>query len=134
MPDSTSGSVGVARGGVSNSNDEGLQGQERCGKHDTEITAGQEGTHGSTGEFCPCKHGNDQDDQANEEWDTDWILLRDKKWYPIKPLLEPLADGVTNRVPVLKAIGNAIQAETAKIFITSYMGSVTDRKREAHGE
>jgi hypothetical protein len=45
-----------------------------------------------------------------------------------------LADGVTNRVPVLKAIGNAIQAETAKIFITSYMGSVTDRKREAHGE
>jgi hypothetical protein len=39
-----------------------------------------------------------------------------------------LADGVTNRVPVLKAIGNAIQAETAKIFITSYMESLTERE------
>ena len=128
MPDSTSGSVSVARRSVSNSNDEGLQGQERCGKHDSQTGTGQESAHGATSEFCPCEYGNDQDNQANEGWDTDWILLRDKKWYPIKPLLEPLADGVTNRVPVLKAIGNAIQAETAKIFITSYMESLTERE------
>ncbi|EKN5942624.1 DNA cytosine methyltransferase, partial [Yersinia enterocolitica] len=35
------------------------------------------------------------------------------------------ADGITNRVGRLRAYGNAINAEAAKVFIESYMEAVS---------
>lgn len=59
---------------------------------------------------------------TNGFWaDADWLLCRDGKWRPVEPGTFPLADGITNRVGRLRAYGNAINAEAAKVFIEAYM-------------
>lgn len=59
---------------------------------------------------------------TNGFWrDADWLFCRDEKWRPVRPGSFPLVDGATARVGRLRAYGNAISAEAAKIFIAAYM-------------
>lgn len=52
---------------------------------------------------------------------SDWLLCRDGKWRPVEPGTFPLAHGATARVGRLRAYGNAINAEAARVFIESLM-------------
>ncbi|CFQ50643.1 C-5 cytosine-specific DNA methylase [Yersinia frederiksenii] len=62
---------------------------------------------------------------TNSFWrNADWLLCRDGKWRPVESGTFPLADGIANRVGRLRAYGNAINAEAAKVFIESYMEAV----------
>jgi DNA (cytosine-5)-methyltransferase 1 len=59
---------------------------------------------------------------TNGFWETaDWLLCRDGKWRPVEPGTFPLAHGATARVGRLRAYGNAINAEAARVFIESMM-------------
>ncbi|AIY40151.1 DNA-cytosine methyltransferase [Collimonas arenae] len=52
---------------------------------------------------------------------ADWLGCRDGKFRPVEPGTFPLAHGATARVGRLRAYGNAINAEQAKIFIETVM-------------
>lgn len=52
---------------------------------------------------------------------ADWISCRDDRWRPVEPGTFPLAHGAASRVGRLRAYGNAINAEAARIFIESYI-------------
>jgi len=78
--------------------------------------------HGSTD-----RQHSGSDHQNDSGWNYDLIWCRDQKWRPVECGTFPMADAVTNRIHILKALGNAIPADTAKIFIESYMESVVDR-------
>lgn len=52
---------------------------------------------------------------------ADWLLCRDGKWRPVEPGSFPLADGAASRVGRLRAYGNAINAEAARVFIEHVM-------------
>jgi DNA (cytosine-5)-methyltransferase 1 len=52
---------------------------------------------------------------------AEWIWCRDEKLRPVEPGTFPLASGVAGRVGQLRAYGNAINAEQARIFIESVM-------------
>ena len=67
------------------------------------------------------------DDQDDSGWNYDLVWCRDQKWRPVECGAFPMADATPNRIHILKALGNAIPADTAKIFIESYMESVVDR-------
>lgn len=55
---------------------------------------------------------------TNGMWrDADWLFCRDGKWRPVESGTFPLAHGATSRVGRLRAYGNAINAQQAKIFI-----------------
>ena len=79
---------------------------------------------------------------SNTEWsDPDWLYCRDKKYRPIKPSIEPLANGLSRgvgyssdpsepidadntqeaRVMRLKGYGNAIVPQVAASFIKAFM-------------
>lgn len=63
---------------------------------------------------------------ANEAWkDSGPFLFRDGKYrtIPTQPTLQPLADGVPNRVGILRGAGNAIVPQVAAEFIKAYEGS-----------
>jgi DNA (cytosine-5)-methyltransferase 1 len=51
-------------------------------------------------------------------------MCRDGKWRPVEPGTFPLAHGATARVGRLRAYGNAINAEAARIFIEALMGDL----------
>lgn len=62
---------------------------------------------------------------VNGFWrDADWLYCRDEKWRPVRPGSFPLVDGATARVGRLRAYGNAVNAEAAKIFIKSFMAAL----------
>ncbi|WP_337064415.1 DNA cytosine methyltransferase [Serratia marcescens] len=75
-------------------------------------------------------------DGANPEatngfWrNADWLFCRDEKWRPVRPGSFPLADGAAARVGRLRAYGNAINAEAAKVFIAAYLDSQRDETQE----
>jgi DNA (cytosine-5)-methyltransferase 1 len=52
---------------------------------------------------------------------ADWLFCRDGKWRPVEPGTSPLAHGAPARVGRLRAYGNAINVEAAKVFIESYL-------------
>lgn len=54
---------------------------------------------------------------------VDWLLCRDGKWRCVRPGTFPLVDGAPGRVGRLRAYGNAISPEVARIFIESYLES-----------
>ncbi|AUO00320.1 DNA cytosine methyltransferase [Serratia marcescens] len=59
---------------------------------------------------------------VNGFWrNADWLFCRDEKWRPVRPGSFPLVNGAAARVGRLRAYGNAINAEAAKVFITAYM-------------
>lgn len=59
---------------------------------------------------------------TNGLWaDADWLLCRDGKWRPVEPGTFPLAHGAPARVGRLRAYGNAINAEAARVFIEACM-------------
>ncbi|WP_423197895.1 DNA cytosine methyltransferase [Cupriavidus sp. H19C3] len=59
---------------------------------------------------------------TNGPWRTaDWLLCRDGKWRPVEPGTFQLAHGAPARVGRLRAYGNAINAEAARVFIESMM-------------
>ncbi|MGQ8703912.1 DNA cytosine methyltransferase [Serratia marcescens] len=61
---------------------------------------------------------------VNGFWrNADWLLCRDEKWRPVRPGSFPLVDGAAARVGRLRAYGNAINAEAAKVFIAAYLDS-----------
>ena len=61
---------------------------------------------------------------TNGLWaDADWLFCRDGKWRPVEPGTFPLANGAASRVGRLRAYGNAINAEAARIFIQAAMNS-----------
>ncbi|HGM5047275.1 TPA: DNA cytosine methyltransferase [Serratia marcescens] len=61
---------------------------------------------------------------VNGFWrNADWLLCRDEKWRPVRPGSFPLVNGATARVGRLRAYGNAINAEAAKVFIAAYLES-----------
>ena len=53
--------------------------------------------------------------------DADWLFCRDGKWRPVEPGTFPLAHGAPARVGRLRAYGNAINAQTARVFIETVM-------------
>jgi DNA (cytosine-5)-methyltransferase 1 len=48
---------------------------------------------------------------------VDWLACRDGRWRPVEPGAFPLAHGAPARVGRLRAYGNAINAEAARVFI-----------------
>lgn len=57
---------------------------------------------------------------TNGFWrNADWLFCRDGKWRPVRPGSFPLVNGAAARVGRLRAYGNAINAEAAKIFVRS---------------
>jgi len=51
----------------------------------------------------------------------DWLYCRDDKWRPVEPGLEPLANGIPERVVRLRGYGNAIVPQVAAEVIKTYM-------------
>lgn len=61
---------------------------------------------------------------VNGFWrNADWLFCRDEKWRPVRPGSFPLVNGAAARVGRLRAYGNAINAEAAKVFIAAYLDS-----------
>jgi hypothetical protein len=59
---------------------------------------------------------------TNGFWrDADWLGCRDGKWRPVEPGTFPLAHGAPSRVGRLRAYGNAINAEAARVFVEAVM-------------
>ena len=52
---------------------------------------------------------------------ADWLGCRDNKWRPVEPGTFPLAHGATARVGRLRAYGNALNAQAAKVWVESLM-------------
>lgn len=108
---------------VANSRNQGLQGykldRDNCRKEGWKEEDGYVGASGVVdrldGEFAgDCK--------VNGVWaGADWVMCRDGKRRPIEPGTFPLANGIANRVGRVRAYGNAINAEAAKVFIESYL-------------
>ena len=59
---------------------------------------------------------------TNGYWKAaDWLRCKDDKWRPVEPSAFPLANGVANRMGLLRGYGNAINAAQAKEFIKAAM-------------
>ena len=60
----------------------------------------------------------EQSDAHNGFWrDADWLFCRDGKWRPVESGTFPLAPSSPGRVGKLRAYGNSICAEVARVFI-----------------
>lgn len=106
--------------------------------------------HGRPGSTQPESSATDGDYRVplrptgpvNGLWaDADWLFCRDGKWRPVEPGTFPLAHGAPSRVGLngsdwrtpageeksgnrigrLRAYGNAINAEAARVFIDAYL-------------
>lgn len=61
---------------------------------------------------------------TNGIWrDADWLACTDGKWRPVEPGTFPLANGAASRVGRLRAYGNAINSQAARVWIEAVMGA-----------
>ena len=59
---------------------------------------------------------------TNGPWqDADWLSCRDGKWRPVEPGTFPLADGIPERVGLLRGYGNAVVVPQAEDFVMAYL-------------
>lgn len=63
--------------------------------------------------------------------DADWLLCRDERWRPVEPGTFPLADGIPERVGLLRGYGNAINPHLAAAFIEAFARTIIDIGRGA---
>jgi len=102
----------------------GLADTERPQEHQeqqrpTEVKRGR-GTDQPGG--CRMDGPNTTTNATDHLWRAaDWLFCRDGKWRPVEPGTSPLAHGAPARVGRLRAYGNAINVEAAKVFIESYL-------------
>jgi len=102
----------------------GLADTERPQEHQeqqrpTEVKRGR-GTDQPGG--CRMDGPNTTTNATDHLWRAaDWLFCRDGKWRPVEPGTFPLAHGAPSRVGRLRAYGNAINVEAAKVFIESYL-------------
>ncbi len=104
----------------------GAEREQRCGEHGLLPPSGGVGILGDAERNRLRVSGRATADIADESgdrplrgfWaDAEWIACRDGKARPIEPGTFPLAHGATARVGRLRAYGNAINAEAARVFI-----------------
>ncbi len=89
-------------------------------KRVSDVPAGRLESSAEVAGFC----GDMPANPVNGFWrNADWLLCRDEKWRPVRPGSFPLVDGAAARVGRLRAYGNAINAEAAKVFIAEYLES-----------
>lgn len=110
-------------------NDSSLGYTECDGSHGLEV--GRSTTEASDNdtqrENIPCEStGTSRSEVAGDlrHWDDATVIYcRDGKYRPIptEPSLQPLANGVSNRVGLLRGAGNAIVPQVAAEFIKAYM-------------
>jgi DNA (cytosine-5)-methyltransferase 1 len=128
---------------VAHSGNEGLQGSEQYPQDYREDGEGREGAHGSASELCTSDadllaHSIDSGQSASEGrrsssectyqgndswWSGKTVECRDRKHRPIptEPEIFPLANGIPNRVGLLRGAGNAIVPQVAAEIIKSFM-------------
>lgn len=90
---------------VGDSRSERLEGYARDGESGQKPERLEAKADGSVGEADP----------------VDWVLCGDNKLRPVKPGIQLLADGVSNRVGKLRGYGNAIVPQVAAEFIKAAM-------------
>jgi len=56
----------------------------------------------------------------------DWLYCRDGKWRPVESGTFPLANGVSERVGLLRGYGNAIVSQVAAEVIKAYVATTND--------
>ena len=63
--------------------------------------------------------------------DIQWLPCQDGKLRPapLEPSLQPLADGLPNRVGILRGAGNAIVPQVGAMFVRDFLDSVDDCNR-----
>ena len=82
----------------------------------------------SSGLDALAPNGNDRTSPLDGFWrDADWLHCTDGKWRPVEPGTFPLADGVPDRVGLLRGYGNAIVSQVAAEVIRAYT-EVTDER------
>ncbi|MGP2591241.1 DNA cytosine methyltransferase [Serratia marcescens] len=101
--------------------DSGEQRQSaRCIQGVGDVPAGRLESSAEVAGFCGDMHAS----PVNGFWrNADWLFCRDEKWRPVRPGSFPLVNGAAARVGRLRAYGNAINAEAAKVFIAAYLDS-----------
>ncbi|WP_068314901.1 DNA cytosine methyltransferase [Polycladidibacter hongkongensis] len=71
-----------------------------------------------------CGRLNNHADTYDQHWqDVDWLFCRDGKWRPVEAGTHPLAHRAPARMGRLRGYGNAIVAQTARIFIEAFRES-----------
>jgi DNA (cytosine-5)-methyltransferase 1 len=92
---------------------------ERCGKTwERELQGGR-------AERLERDSGDSRPGPVNGPWRAaDWLHCRDGKWRPVEPGTFPLAHGAARRVGRLRAYGNAINKEAARVFIECVTGGL----------
>jgi DNA (cytosine-5)-methyltransferase 1 len=92
---------------------------ERCGQGRALDARRAEGTGSEGAGLGPPDSGCGSDPgPVNGFWRAaDWLGCTDGFWRPVEPGASPLAHGVAGRVGKVRAYGNAINAEAARVFI-----------------
>ena len=112
---------GIDRG-VVESEKHRLQGcgaTENCGSGSSENGQSDK----SAGAIALCGSGIEPTNAPESIWrNPDWLYCRDGKWRPVESGTFPLANGLPERVGLLRGYGNAIVPQVAAEVIKAYMG------------